>query len=290
MKFFQISFLAVALLTTASQAKIRVGGSDLLAPHLETTLMERIQELGLEVEIDFAGSYQGVEKLKSGDLDLSIVAIPVGETLPEEDFRVVPFASLVVTVAVSPANPITQMTFQQLGGVFGQAQSISLSRWGDAGLTGEWTARSIAPGAVTPVKHGLALDLFRHTVMQAGALRRTLTYFEDLDAVRERLARDNAAIVLLHRIPEVTEGLKLLAISEGTDQRAIAPRLETVAAGDYPLRLPLYIMYRSDKGEELRELLRFLVDDEGTEAVEKSGLAPLPEMARERLSLDFERL
>ncbi len=143
---------------------------------------------------------------------------------------------------------------------------------------------------MTPVKHGLALDLFRHTVIQAGALSRRLTYFDSMEAVREMLARDNATIVLLHRIPEVTDGMKLLAISEGADQRAIAPRLETVAAGDYPLRLPLYIMYRSEKGKELRDVLRFLVDDESTEAVEKSGLAPLPGMARERLSLDFERL
>jgi ABC-type phosphate transport system substrate-binding protein len=49
-------------------------------------------------------------------------------------------------------------------------------------------------------------------------------------------------------------------------------------------------MYRAEKGKDLREVLRFLVDDEGTEAVEKSGLVPLPEMTRERLALDFERL
>lgn len=290
MKLFQSTLLAVSLVAAATvQGQIRIGGSDLLAPHLEEALSTHAEARGLEMKADFGGSYQAFDKLRSGDLDLGIVAIPVGGELPEDEFRVVPFASLVVTVAVPEGNPINQLDFRQLSGIFAQTPAVSMTRWGDVGLSGEWAARSIAPGAVTPVEHSLALDLFRHTALSRGELRRTLLYFDDMESVRRRLLQDNSAIAVLHRIPAAGD-FKVLSIAGTSDGRAIAPTLETVASGEYALRLPLYILYRQDRGTDLGETLLFLMDEEATEAVEKSDLAPLPSPTRERLSLEFERL
>jgi ABC-type phosphate transport system substrate-binding protein len=290
MKSFYVAFLFVSFCASVLNGQLRVGGSDLLAPHLQKALNDYTEARGLEAEVDFAGSYGAFERLRNGELDLAIVAVPDGGRLPEDEFRVVHFASLVVTLAVPAGNPLNQVTMSQLTSLYGEADAAAITRWGQFGLRGEWAARSISLGAVSPVKHGLALDLFRHTVLQARGLRRTLAYYENVEAVRRRFAQDSAGIAILNRIPAQQEGMKVLAVARTDDGLAHPPTLETVAAGEYPLRLPLYLVFAPDRGAEVRDIARFLVGDEASEAVEASGLAPLPEPRRQRLFFEFERL
>jgi|GEM_PF-1746602 len=289
MKLFHISLVAAALSFSTAHAQIRIGGSDLLAPHVQTVLVEYAEVRGLEVEVSLTGSYYGLERLRQGELDLSIVAVPPGAEVPSGEFRSVRIASKVVTVAVAPSNPLNQVTQRQLAGIFAEGEPTA-PRWGQVGLTGEWAARTVAPGAITPVRHSLALDLFRHTALQGRGLRRTLAYYEDVAAVRRRFEQDNSGIVILHRIPESLDGLKILAVAGGEDAIAHRPTLETVAADEYSLRLPLYAVFPVARAGEVGEILRYLVGDEATEAIMESGLAPLPALQRQRLAFEFERL
>lgn len=290
MKPLPIILLAALAIPAFSHAQLRVGGSDLLAPHLRTALEEYAEGRGIELEVDFVGSYHGLKQLERDELDLALVAIPDGGDLPEEGMRAVHFASKVATVAVAPANPLNQMTLSQLAGIYGEAEAVNITRWGQLGLTGEWSARSLTPMAVTPVRHSLTLELFRYTALDSRRMKRNITYFEDIDGIRRRFQQDNIGIALLHRIPEDTTDLKLLSVARSDGDLARAPTPETVAADEYPLRLPLYIVYRSDRGAEVREILRFLVSEEASEAIEEADLVPLPSPQRQRLFFEFERL
>jgi ABC-type phosphate transport system substrate-binding protein len=289
MKFLP-AILLPFLFTTLMHAQTRIGGSDLLAPHLRQALVEYAEGRGLEVEVTFGGSYRALDQLKSGDLDLAVVAIPDGGQMPGSEFTAIHFASKVVTVAVPPSNPLTQLTMRQLSSIFAEGESAAVARWGQLGLSGEWAVRAVAPGSVTPTRHSLALDLFRHTVLQSRGLRRNVSHFENIDQIRRRFQQDNAGIVILHRIPQDLSGLKILSIARSDTTLAYAPTLETVAANEYPIRLPLYLVYSPANGADLQDILRFLVGEEATEALEEGSLAPLPRPRRQRLLLDFERL
>lgn len=290
MKSFHIFLIAILLPAAASEAQLRVGGSDLLTPHLETALAEFSETQGVDLEVELTGSYHGLERLRQGEFDISIVAIPDGGEVPGGEFQSIKIASKIVTVAVAPSNPINQITLRQLAGIFAGGEAGAADRWGQLGLTGEWSGRAIAPGAITPMRHSLTLDLFRHAALGGRGLRRSLTYFEDTAAIRRRFEQDNSGIILLHRVPEDTDGLKILSIAATDDGIARQPTPETVAADEYPLRLPLYLVFPADTGSDLRDLLRYLVSEEATEAIEASALVPLPAAQRQRMAFEFERL
>lgn len=288
MKFLHASLFLI-FATIAASGEIRVGGSDLLAPKLSTALSEYAEARELDVSVDFGGSYRAVEQVRDGELDLAIVAIPDGHDLPDEALHSAALAFQVVVVGIPPSNPINQLTLRQLGAIFGEAEATHITRWGQLGLTGEWESRSITPGAISPLRHSLALDLFRYIVLQSRNLRRSLTHFETIDEIRRRFQQENAGIALLHRLPANTEDLKLLAIARTGEDLAHAPSPQNVASGDYPLRLPLYLVFQPERGSDLKDILLFLTSQEVSEAIEESSLLPLPDRQRQRLFFEFER-
>jgi len=244
----------------------------------------------LPVEMDMSGSYLAMEGLKQDNIDVALLAIPLDQEVPADSFRSVVLAHKVVTVAVPPSNPLTQISLSQLAAVYGDAEASNITRWGQLGLTAEWSSRSIAIVSVPPTTHSLTVDLFRHTVMQGPSFKRSLTYVDNVDRLRQRFTQDNSAIGLLPTIPSNQQGMKLLALSSGEGGLAHQPTADSVSNELYPLRLPVYLSFPLLRGAEVRDILRFLVTDEAAQAIAESGLIPLTRAQRERLALDFERL
>ncbi|HVU24665.1 MAG TPA: phosphate ABC transporter substrate-binding protein, partial [Opitutus sp.] len=71
---------------------------------------------------------------------------------------------------------------------------------------------------------------------------------------------------------------------------AYAPTPEHVHAGNYPLRLPLWLVVRRAAAAADLEFLQFLVGDDVARALERAGFVPLPRQARDELRFEFERL
>jgi ABC-type phosphate transport system substrate-binding protein len=289
MKFIYALF-PFLLISGLSSAQIRVGGSDLLATHFGAALAEYAEARGLDVTTDFSGSFPGVEGLRSGELDLAIVAVPDGMEVPGGDFRSEYVGAKVLAVVVSTGNPLTQVTLRQLGGVFGESEATNVTRWGQLGLTGEWANRSIVVEAISSDSQSLALDLFRHTVLGSRTIRRNVSQFADIEVIRRRFQQDNNGIALLHLVPSDARGLKILSVARNETDFAQPPGPASVASNEYPLRLPLYLVFAPGKGERLKELLRFIVSEEASQALVASGLMPLPAASRQSLDFDFERL
>jgi phosphate transport system substrate-binding protein len=289
MKFFYalVSFL---LISGLANGQIRIGGSDLLATHFGPALVEYAEARGIAVTAEFIGSYPGMEGLRNGQIDLAIVAVPDGMEAPGGDFRVEYIGAKVLAVVVSEGNPLTQITLRQLGGVFGESEATNVTRWGQLGLAGEWSNRSIVTEAVSADAHALALDLFRHTVLGSRTIRRNVSQFQNLEVIRRRFQQDNNGIALLHRVPSEPRGLKILSVARGENDFAQSPSPASVASNEYPLRLPLYVVFAPENGGRLKDLLRFIVSEEAGEVLETSGLMPLPAARRQTLDFDFERL
>lgn len=288
MKLFY-AFTSLLLVFGLAHGQIRIGGSDLLTPNFDAALTEYADSRDLDLTIDFTGSYPGMEGLKKGSLDLAVVAIPVGGDLPGEGLRAIPFASKVLAIAVPQANPLNQITMQQLAAIFGESEASNITRWGQLGLTGEWSSRSIAVASVSQAQHTLALDLFRHQVLQSRNTKPNLSEAPDINSLRRFLSQDNSSIALLHRIPADGAGMKILPIARTNTDLAFGPNPETVANNDYPLVLPLYLVFPTEGAGELKDLLRYMVSEEAAEALEGSDLTPLPSQQRQRLYLEFER-
>jgi len=286
MKFFY-ALISLIVLAAHAQAQIRIGGSDLLEPNFAESLAEYAASAEIELQVDFKGSYPALRDLKRGDLDLAIVAIPDNQEVPEGSFRSVNIASKVLTIAVPSENPLNQVTINQLWAIFGDAEGTT--RWGELGLTGEWGQRSIVVHSVSRSDHTLAVDLFSHHVLSTGRMKATTIELPNIEEIRLALAEDVAGIALLDRMPADTRGLKILPVARRETDFAHDPTPEAVSSADYPLRLPLYIVFPTERASDLKDLLQFMVSSDAAQALGADGLTPRARQHRDQLQLEFER-
>lgn len=277
-------------MTGLLHGQLRIGGSDLMEPHFREAIVEYATARDLDVAVHFAGSYPAVDALKKGEIDLAILAIPDGGDVPEGDLRSVHLASKALAIVVPQANPLNQITLLQLAAIFGEAEASNVTRWGQLGLTGDWASRSISLGSVSRQDHTLAVDLFRHQVLQSREMKRNVAESPGVEAIRLRMQQDQHGIALVDRIPSRLEGIKLLPVARSETELAVGPSLQSISNSDYPLRLPLYLVFARDRAGDLKEILRYLVSEEAAEAIAACGLTPLSDQQRQGLYFEFERL
>jgi phosphate transport system substrate-binding protein len=75
--------------------------------------------------------------------------------------------------------------------------------------------------------------------------------------------------------------LRPLLIAKGEGDPAFGPTTENIHAGDYPLRITLYVAYRAENAEKLAALLPFFWSDEAKGALTQgASLVVVPTAAR----------
>lgn len=270
------TFLCVAV--SAAAAPLRVAGSDLFGETLRKALTSE------KIELDLTGTLAGREALLAGRADAALLTVAPGaaDTVPI-GFRGLPVAFVAAVVLVPEANPLTQITFEQLGGIFGSDEALSLRRWGELGLGDAWVARSIVPSALGR-RRSLALDLFAQSVLAGRALRPNLSQLDAVDALCDGLEVDPAGIAVAPLLPSNRRSVRALLVARVGGEVAFGPSPENIASGDYPLRLPVLLVFRPERTREVAPLLRFFGSDAGAAAVEASLLVAPPPGARAALA------
>jgi phosphate transport system substrate-binding protein len=203
-------------------------------------------------------------------------------------------------IVVSKDNPLTCLSMQQLDGIFGAERTggwdgtswhpewargpeENIRTWGQLGLTGEWAHQPINPYGLNLRYHQASemsddilkgsdkwnerLRIYANYVAKSGALGRDLT----ADLANDRLGLAWIAAPTFKLPPQ----LKVLAISDRTGGRCIPYAMETIHDRTYPLFSQIYMF--ANRGKDgattplVREFLRYVVSQEGQEAVERDG-------------------
>ncbi len=213
----------------------------------------------------------------------------------------VPKAAYALVVYVNKLNPLSQLTLEELAGVFGVADvkgARSLRTWGDLGLTGEWSSSPI---------HIYSFDydndkslFFRRTVFR-GRYRWKDSIIEFTNRVNSDKSITDSGQVILNELandplgiavsnPHYANGrVKPLALSNdgkpfvSADRTSVMERL-------YPLSRPVWIHINHPPAVRLEpkisEFLRYVLSREGQNSVVLDGTyLPLPtEIVKEQLS------
>jgi len=271
--------------TSSLQAEeIRIGASDLLADYIEAPLQAYGEENGLSFAIDGIGSLPALDRLRSDEIDLAIVAVPEGDDVPREEFDIYPFAYDAAVVAVNESNPIDEISLAYLGGIFGSNEEYNFNTWGDLRLSG-WGSRNIKPLAGTSAD-SIALELFKYSVFKGGAMKPAVAMVKDSE-IEDLLRSDAASIAILSRMP-VKSGVKVLMVSEREGSPAFGPSDDNVHYGDYPIRLAFYIAYNPRDEAKLRPIVRELLNDEVAASLRENDLLALPDTVRRKLLIDLD--
>jgi phosphate transport system substrate-binding protein len=284
--------LALAVLTTATSPAraadpIHIAGSDLLAESLGPDLADFARASGLDLRPSLRGSRPGLEALKRGEADLGLLLFAADEPLPGPEFRQAVIAYLTSVVVVPADLSLTQIDYAQLGGSFGANETQSFRRWNELGAEGAWGTRSISAMALRG-PGDLSLELVRHTVLKDPELKPTVTLLDAPGQIYERLLGEEGGIAILPAPPPPELALKVLLLARGPGEVAYPPSPENLHTGDYPLRLPLYLVYRPENAPRLTPLLRHLLSDASLPTWRAAGLSPLPVQARKQLLLELE--
>jgi ABC-type phosphate transport system substrate-binding protein len=275
---------AVALAIPVSAQEIRIAASDLLADYISEPLQTYGEEHSIQFKVDSIGSLPALDRLRSDEIDLAIIAVPEEGEIPREEFRIYPFAYDVAVVAVNKSNPINEISLSRLGGIFGSDEENHFTSWGDLGLSG-WGNRSIKAMA-TQTDSSISLELFKFSVLRGGQMKTTIAPVEDSE-VEGLLLSDAASIAIMPRLPGSSK-LKALMISTEADGPAFGPTDDNVHYGDYPIRLAFYTVYNERDEARLKQVLRVLLSDEVASQLRDQSLFALPDTVRRKLTIDLD--
>jgi len=276
--------LATAVVAPASARQFRIAASDLLADFITEPLQISGEEHSIEFRVDNIGSLPALERLRSDEIDLAIIAVPNNTDLPREEFRVFPFAYDVAVIAVNQSNPINEISLASLGGIFGANEESNYTTWGDLGLSG-WGSRSIKTLAGQNDK-SISLELFKFSVLRGGQMKTTVASVKDSE-LEGSLVSDAASIAILPRVPKSKE-VKSLMISSEVDGPAFSPTEDNVHYGDYPIRLAFYVVYKERDEARAQKALRVLLNDDLAAALRGNNLVALPDTVRRKLTMDLD--
>jgi len=271
-----LALIAAFSVSRLDAAPVRVVGSDLLGGAIRDTLLAEAKKQGWDLSVDFTGSLGGQSALEGGKADIAILAIPEGAASPS--------AVHVVALAVHESNPIQEVSFATLAGLFGSGGE-DFSRWGKLGATGSWQERQVSLNAVRN-RQLLSLEIFRARVLGPRDLTGNVTYWEAPDRLLLHLATTPPDIALLPAGVSMPSGVRFLFIREEEGAASFRPTAQAVFYGDYPLQLP-YFMYIRETSAPAREVIAFLLSDAVAEVLQKAHYMPLPETERRQFLAEF---
>ncbi len=269
---------------------LRIAGSDLLKSILEPRLQNWADDEIVSLQTQFYGTLPARTRLEAGDFDLAIIAV-TGDKLPDESrFQSIPFAFEVVNVYVNAANPIVEISIPQLAGVFGAAAETNFNRWSEVNVPGAFGGRAIQPVALRQTQ-GIGIELFKHVALRGGNMKVQTHYLPTEERLLETLRSDVGAIAIAS-LSEKRDNIKVLPISKGGGEDfAFGPTPDNVYYGDYPIRLPFYLVFPIESRSKVLPAIRFLMGEQVRSALVEAGFVPLPEnVARRTLQeLDIPR-
>ena len=283
---FCLLLLALLSVTIGHADEIRMVASDLLAEIISPPLKKAAVEKELDFKIKPLGTLPALDRLRAGEIDLAVIAIPDGEEIPRDEFRIRPFAYDVAVIAVNASNPINEISKPDLAGIFGSGEQLNFNSWGELGLAG-WGTRTIKP-LLGVAEQSIALELFRHEVLLGGSMKPSVSSVREAE-IEETLSRNISSVGILSRVPE-NKKLKILMISETgeNDSPAYGPTVENIHVGDYPLRLPFYLAYKVRDEQKLEPIVRALLGSDVAAALNKNNFFALPENVRNQLPMSFD--
>lgn len=282
--------LLMALGVAGARAELRVVGTDLLGPRFLAALDAFARETGTPVAVELRGTRSGLEALNRAGADLGLFLLPPGETVSADaNFVSHAVAFQPLAVVVPRDLRLTQLTHAQVRGIFAVGADDRAATGGVAGLAGEGRSRSLAAHAPAP-ENFLSVAIARQLVFNGAALKPSVLLAPDLAELTRRLGADDQTIALSPAVPADGGPLRAVAVAASVRDAAFLPTAENLASGDYSLRLPLYVTFRRSSAPRLLPLLRFLLSDEGAEALAERHFLPLPVAARQRLVFELEQL
>lgn len=244
--------------TSGLRGRLTFAGSTTIQP-LAHTLGEAFQSQNPDVSLEIAagGSVVGIESIHNGAADIGMSSRHLSDA-ESQGISLHPIAIDVLAIVVNPANPVSDLSLEQLRGIY----LGEITNWQQVGGSNE-LIEVIVRETTSGTRGAFDEIVLNKQEPQAPNLRAAIT------------AGDMAALVSQnpHAIGYVGFGnldasLKVLSIG------GILPSPESARNGAYPLIRPLLLLTGPLSQPLAQEFIKFALSPEGQTLIEQSGWIP----------------
>ena len=229
--------------------------------------------------VTLEGSLLGERNLRAGKADAALLLLPdkgkVAE-IAKGEWEAVPVAYQVVAVVVNKRNGLEEIDLTTLAGVYGQLQEADLKRWQE--LRGSEIDLPIYCVS-TRYDIGMVSPLFRKVVLSGGDYRPEVNFMAGDNEALAYVAENAGAIALLALPPE-GDRVKTLRVKATKEGNAYAPDASNLYNSDYPIAIPLYLVFPKVKQATLQPFVAPVFSDATAAALQETGFMPVPKNIR----------
>jgi phosphate binding protein len=256
--------------TSAGEAQsISVKGSDTILPLAQAEAEAFMnQSSGKTISVTGGGSGVGIAALIDGQVDIADASREINdnETQNAKQNGINPVKTTIaydgITVVVNPSNPVSNLTFTQLRGIY----NGSISNWKEVGGTDATIAvisRDSSSGTYKDFQE-LAMNKDNY---RPDALTQSAT-----GGIVSEVSQNPNAIGYIG-FAYLDNSTKALSLDKGNG--SVAPTPESILDGSYPLSRSLYMYTNGEPSGLAKEFINFILSDQGQKVVSTIGYIPL---------------
>jgi len=276
-------------------------GSDTLA-NLMTLWAEEFKRNypNVNIQIQAAGSSTAPPAITEGTANLG----PMSRMMKDKELEAfekrfgykptaVPVAIDALAVFVHKDNPIEGLTIAEVDAIFSSTRTCGhrddVTRWGDLGLAGAWSPRSIQLYGRNSVSG--TYGYFKSKALCKGDFRNNVNEQPGSASVVQSVSSSLNGIGY-SGIGYTTSSVRSVPLARRPGDDLVEATSESAVSGEYPLARFLYVYVNKEPNKPLppltREFLRLVLSRQGQEVVVKDGYIPLPATVVDRQLAELE--
>lgn len=246
-----------------------VKGFDTILPLAQAEAEEFMNESsGKSVSVTGGEAGVGIAALIDGQVDIATASreITSNETESAQKNGINPVEHAIaydgVTAVVNPANPVSELTFDQLRGIY----NGSISNWKEVG--GE--DKPIA--VISRDSSSRTYKDFQKDVMLGDGCRPDALNQPATGGVVGEVSQNPNAIGYIG-FAYLDNSIKALSLDKGNG--SVTPTAESILSGEYPLSRALYFYTNGEPSGPTKEFIDFVLSEKGQNLVSEVGYIPL---------------
>ncbi|MBI3313676.1 MAG: phosphate ABC transporter substrate-binding protein [Candidatus Omnitrophica bacterium] len=274
-------FLTALFLSTspafAATDTLQIKGSDTMVNLGQAWAEEfMLQHPDVSIAVTGGGSGTGIAAILSGTCDIAQSSRDIKAEEQEQakaagfTINEVAVGTDGIAVVTHPANPVSELTLDQLADIF----TGKIKNWKEVG------GKDIPMLVLSRERNSGTHVFFLEHVLRRGNIKgpeefsQSALMMPSSQAIVQEVQSSDAAIGYVG-IGYVTPALKVIPVAKKSGEAAITPNIDTVQSGQYPISRPLLFLTRGEPQGQIKDFMDFVLGAEGQEIVKTLDFIPL---------------
>jgi len=263
--------MIIATAFIQSGIDVRVKGSDTILPLSQKEAESFMKSnRSAKITVTGGGSGVGIAALIDGTTDIAMSSrkIKLSEKMKLQEAgraikeTVIAFDAL--AVVVNPSNNVSQLTREQLEGIF----TGKITNWKEVGGIDEKIV------AYSRESSSGTYEFFKEHILHNKNYGSALLQMPATGAIIQSVSQTKGAIGYVG-LAYVEKDVKALKISMDKGKTFIAPSMSTAKDKTYPVIRPLQFYYQVKDANKVKPFVDYILSAEGQKVVEEVGYVPL---------------